>query len=463
MLTAQSNTKDYIDRYKSIALQQMIDTDIPASISLAQGILESAVGTSVLATKANNHFGIMCTEDWEGEVIYMLIDNETNCYKVYNSPAESYIEQAKYLTNNTQFENLFYIESNNYKRWAKGLEALKYSNDDNYARQLIEIIELYELDEIDKQVSLFETEDYSAVASDEPIYVNGEDIYYINDIKCVSARESETPLELAARMKIPLRKILKYNDILLSQGFEPGQFVFLGKKKSKFHGEKDVHEVKANDNIYLISQTYGIRLKSLLRLNRLKRGEEPNIGEKISLKAKADKKPVLRSDNIIPKPEKPTIEEEKPTETSPIKIITPPGTKPKPKPEVTLTPPKKSTTKPKPSTNTNTNNPPKKNILYVYPGDPGYENKIVSEEGRVPEKPNNNNSNNTEIPGRTVPTKPTVKVEENIPVPPNTHVVVKGETLYSISRKYNVTVQRIKDLNGLLSNEIEINDYLRYK
>lgn len=214
-LTAQSNAKEYIDRYKSIALQQMIETNIPASISLAQGILESTVGTSTLATKANNHFEVTCTEDWDGEVVYVLNNGQTICYKVYNSPAESYIEHARGLSNNPTFENLFYIEPTNYKRWAKGLEALEYTDSDDYAKQLIEIIELYELNEIDKQAYVFASKDTNTETSNEPEYVNGEEIYYNNDVKAILARENETPLELAARMKIPLRKILKYNEILL--------------------------------------------------------------------------------------------------------------------------------------------------------------------------------------------------------------------------------------------------------
>lgn len=446
---AQSNAKDYIDQYKNIALQQMIETDVPASISLAQGILESAVGTNVLAVQANNHFGVQCSGDWQGQALYKLKDGQEICYKVFNSPAESYIEHTTALATNTQFENLFYIESTNYKRWAKGLEALRYSTSPDYANQLIQIIELYELDKIDENIDIYQDEIGAEDESGFEIpYKSDEDILYINDVKAVIASGKETPLEFAARMKIPLRKVLKYNDILLSESFYPGQYVFLDRKKSKYTKDLEVHKVKETDNIYLIAQQYGIRLNKLLKMNKLKTGEEPKAGEKIYLKTKAPQKPILRSAKFTPNVT-PTIPKEETPVTPPIRITKPPTTEP-------------TTTQPaipnnnEPVTSTTPSN--EGNIIYVYPDDPNYgDTEIIKEETTT-----NNNS-----PVRDVPMKPNkapvVNAPTNVPVPANVHVVQKGETLYSISKKYNVSVQRLKDLNGLLTNEIEINQYLRYK
>lgn len=450
ILFAQSNAKDYIDKYKSIALQQMIETDVPASITLAQGILESAVGTSVLATQANNHFGLRCTDNWEGEALYKLKNGQEICYKVYNSPAESYIEHTTRLTTNSQFENLFYIESTNYKRWAKGLEALRYSTAPDYAEQLIQIIELYELDKIDAAIDVYQDEVGLEEEGFETPYNSDEDILYINEVKAVIASGKETPLEFAARMKIPLRKVLKYNDILLSQEFYPGQYIFLDKKKSKYTKDLEVHEVKETDNIYLISQQYGIRLKNLLKMNQLKIGEEPRAGEKVYLKTKAPQKPILRSSKFTPEAT-PEIKEEAPTITPitpPVRIITPPTT--------TTTETKPQPSKPENNPVTTTPTPPNEgNIIYIYPDDPNYgDDEIEAVE----------NTNEPAPPVREMPTKPNNKpVITNAPVPANVHVVQKGETLYSISKKYNVTVQRLKDLNGILSNEIEVNQYIRYQ
>jgi|AntRauTorckE5430_2_1112549.scaffolds.fasta_scaffold01923_3 LysM repeat protein len=438
-ITAQSNAKDYIDRYKSVALQQMIETDIPASILLAQGIFESSVGSSVLATQANNHFTMSCINNWKGEVLYKLKDGSPKCFKVYNSPAESYIDHAQSLANNPQFENLFYIESTNYKRWAKGLEALNYKNYPNYADQLIQTIELYELYNIDKKIEKIKSEVVVETAENETMYLGKNQIYYNNDVKAVIAGEDETPLELAARIKMPLRKVLKYNDITLSDGFYPGQYVYLGRKKSKFSGEKGVHQVSQTDNIYLIAQQYGIRLNKLLKLNQLKKGEEPDINQKIYLKEKNPQKPFLRSGtftpDIIPMIEKEEVE-------IPITITKPPTSVPK----------------------NNINTPPNEaETTYVYPSS-GYdktEEAFESGSSGIPEK-----GSITEI--KPVDTEYSITNGTQIPkkpklVPSNVHVVQKGETLYGISKQHNITVQRLKDLNGILENTIEIDQWLRFK
>lgn len=449
-ITAQSNAKDYINRYKSIALQEMIETDIPASILLAQGILESSVGTSTLATQANNHFAMSCTNNWEGEVLYKLKNGTTGCFKVYDSPAESYIEHAKWLANNAQFQNLFYIESTNYKRWAKGLEALNYKNYEGYAEQLIEVVELYELYNIDKEIGKFQDEAVVETTEDEPVYLSNEEIYYNNGVKAVIAGESETPLELAARMKIPLRKVLKYNDIELVDGFYPGQFVYLNHKKSKFGGEKAVHQVERMDNIYLISQKYGIRLDKLLKLNQLKKGEEPNINEKIYLKEKNPQKPFLRTDTFVPNII-PEINKEEEKVEVPIKIITPPT--PKPKENQTEV------------SNINENNanvtpPNKPEVTYVYPNSNYDETESVVENDNL-QTPVQNEETENKV--ETAPLPNSKPMPTNKPVPSNVHVVQKGETLYSISKQHNITVQRLKDLNGLLENTIEIEQWLRFE
>ncbi len=480
ILFAQNNAKDYINKYKNVAIQQMVATDIPASITLAQAILHTSVGTNVLATQANNHFSLACTDNWEGETLYRFKNNSPACYKVFNSPAESFLEHTTALANNSQYENLFYIDVLNYKRWSRGLEALGYSTAPKYADQLIQIIELYELYELDKEKETFTDTNETDSESNEVVYSSKDDIYYVNDLKAVLSRDNETPLELAARMKIPLRKLLKYNDIDLVDGFYSGQYVFLEKKKSKFTGETLTHEVAQKDNLYLIAQTYGIRLDKLRKLNKLKEGEEPAIGQEIALQEKLSDKPILRSANFKPQPAVEDIHEE-PT-APPIRIITPPVSV-KPNNVPVLDDPKPNSI---PNTNTtidDSGNITNKEIIYVYPDDPGYEGEIevvgnnpttdapistTTRPGKVsrpsPKPPSKQIITNTntaademqETTTATVPPKP-VKVPENV------HVVVKGETLYSISKKYNLPVQRLKDLNGLIENTIEIDQWLKVK
>lgn len=493
LLSAQNNAKDYINRYKNIAIQQMVSTDIPASITLAQAILHTSVGTNTLAIQANNHFSLTCSESWDGEVLYRFKDNSPVCYKVFSSPAESFLEHTTWLANNTQFENLFYIEPTNYKRWARGLEAMGYSTASKYADQLVQIIELYELYELDKEKDTFSDAPLANTEANEVVYSSKDDVYYVNDLKAVVARNNETPLELAARMQIPLRKVLKYNDIDLVDGFYSGQYVYLEKKKSKFSGEKLTHKVETKDNIYLIAQTYGIRLSKLRRLNKLKEGEEPAIGQEIALQEKVKEKPVLRSPNFKPQP---AVEEviEEPTKP-PVRIITPPISV---KPDV----PVLNNTNPNTTANnSNSNNTTvvengnvtDKEIIYVYPDDPGYEGEVeivgnnpttantqpaqpttqptTTRPGTIPRTsprpPTKRIITNTstaadEMPQNTT-TAPTVTPATPVTVPANVHVVVKGETLYGISKKYNLPVQRLKDLNGLVENTIEINQWLKVK
>lgn len=481
LMFAQNNAKDYIDRYKNVAIQQMATTDIPASITLAQAILHTSVGTNVLATQANNHFSLLCNDAWEGEALYRFKDNSPACYKAFTSPAESFLEHTTWLSNNPKFENLFYIEPTNYKRWARGLEALEYSTAPKYADQVIQIIELYELYELDKEVETFA----NTVNPDttEVLYSAEDDTYTVNGLEAVIARNNETPLELAARMKVPLRKLLTYNDIDLVDGFHSGQYVFLEKKKSKFTGEQLTHEVEQKDNFYLIAQTYGIRLSKLRRLNRLKSGEEPAIGQEIALQERVKEKPILRSPNFKPQP---AAEEVLKTETTapPVRIVTPPISV---KPDVPVLNPQKPTTSPKPNTPTNTNttvvengNVINKEIIYVYPDDPGYEGDIEIIGNNPTTQPGNVSKPSPRPPGKRIITNSNTAADQmpqspmpqnSIPqmpqkpvtVPANIHIVAKGETLYGISKKYNLPVQRLKDLNGLVENTIEIGQWLKVK
>ena len=447
LVFAQANAKDYIEKHKNIALQQMIETAVPASISLAQGMLESVVGTSTLATQANNHFRLLCDDNWDGSAIYQTTNGQETCYKAFNSSLDSYIEHTNKLAQNPKYENLFYIEEGNYKRWAKGLETLHYSTTPNYAEQLIQVIELYELYKI--------TPSNSTAQNPAPT-TNTNEILSINDLRAAVANDNETPLEFAARLRIPLRKVLKYNDLTLSQKFYPGQYVFLENKKSKYTGDSSTHQVQRGDNMYLISQQYGVQLNKLLSKNRLKEGEEPRVGEKVYLKKKAPQKPVLRSSTFMPTVTPPTITPKTEDSTQiqqPVRITTPPSTM---SPPTIVSPPKNTSTMPTkidtPSTTIDTSVYKIEDVFYVYPDDPVYE---FREDGSKKETP-------TKAETPEVINKPII-IDANAPVPPNVHVVQKGDTLYSISKKYNVTVLYLKELNGLTSNEIEINQHIRYK
>jgi flagellum-specific peptidoglycan hydrolase FlgJ len=143
---------DYIANYKDVAMSNMKNYGIPASIILAQGILESGAGKSSLAVTANNHFGIKCHNDWKGESVLKDDDAAQECFRKYNDPAESFKDHATFLTGRNRYASLFELSKDDYEAWAKGLRLAGYATDPNYPQKLISYIESYELYQYDSQV-----------------------------------------------------------------------------------------------------------------------------------------------------------------------------------------------------------------------------------------------------------------------------------------------------------------------
>jgi LysM repeat protein len=454
IVSVQSNALAYIEDFKGIALQQMEVTGMPASIILAQGIVHSSVGEAMLAKNANNHFGIECDKNWQGESIYRYNDkNPMTCYKVFASPQQSFVEHCQNLYNHPKFKTFFYIDTKNYKKWARALAKLSYSETPNYSRQLVGVIEQYKLHELDKQFRLRQ------VANAGANNLNGEEIYYINGVKAIIANGEETPLALAARLNLSLKKLLKYNDLEIGDKFYPAQYVFLDDKKKTYKGDSATHTVREMDNIYLIAQQYGVQLKALLKRNRLKKSEEPAVGETVFLKEKAPKKPELRRSTAPAKPiaanaassndPKPPVEIVQPPVSVPPKNVSPPT-----KPESPTTTKPVVTNEPKPN----------RQMIYIYPDDPEY----LRIEGTATPAPERSLPPSSElfpkpappVPSKAVPTKP---VPETVVVPENVHLVKKGDTLYSISKKYGISVLTLKTMNNLTENTIEIDQQLKIK
>ena len=145
------NTEDYVNYYSNIAMDEMIQYGIPASITLAQGILESGAGKGRLAVEANNHFGIKC-HDWNGKKIYHDDDEKQECFRKYDNPEYSYRDHSLFLKNRGRYSFLFDFDKDNYKQWAKGLKKAGYATDPKYPQKLIDLIERYELYKFDNIV-----------------------------------------------------------------------------------------------------------------------------------------------------------------------------------------------------------------------------------------------------------------------------------------------------------------------
>ncbi|WNM19078.1 glucosaminidase domain-containing protein [Flavobacterium capsici] len=143
---------EYIESYKEIAKDNMVKNGIPASITLGQAILESGAGTGPLSAQANNHFGIKCHKEWNGPSIRYTDDEENECFRKYNDPSESFRDHSYFLTSRPRYSDLFKLNKDDYKSWAKGLKAAGYATDPKYPDKLISLIERYELQRFDAEV-----------------------------------------------------------------------------------------------------------------------------------------------------------------------------------------------------------------------------------------------------------------------------------------------------------------------
>ena len=271
--------QDYFDQYKDVAIEQMQKYRIPASITLAQGVLESGAGRSELATRANNHFGIKCN-GWTGRKSYHDDDERNECFRAYDNAYESYHDHSVFLTTSRRYSSLFELKITDYKGWAKGLKACGYATSPTYATKLIEIIQLYKLYQYDTAKSYDKFQAQQVKAGDtRRIYAFNKNYYLI-------ARRGDTFRSIAKEVDISYRKLAKYNERDKNDVLEEGEVVWLKKKRNK--APKDykgrLHYVKSGESMYSISQFYGIRLKKLYKLNDLPPYYQIRVGDALRLR-----------------------------------------------------------------------------------------------------------------------------------------------------------------------------------
>lgn len=294
--TNAESRKQFIHKYKNIAIREMERTGIPASITLAQGILESGCGESELAIQANNHFGIKCHE-WEGATYTMDDDERDECFRKYKNAEQSWIDHSEFLTSRPRYAGLFSLKTTDYKAWAKGLKAAGYATNPQYAEMLIKIIEEEELYKYDRLIKhpngstpTITVEEFAESVSSQPrpgnvSYRNREEMR--NGIICIEAIPGDTFYKIANYYGIKLKKLLQYND-KTDSNLQAGQLIYLKKKKSKAARGYEFHRVKAGENLYDIAQKYGVRLKNLTHYNYLSSDSPLTEGEKIFLRKKTD-------------------------------------------------------------------------------------------------------------------------------------------------------------------------------
>jgi len=532
-MVAQNTVEDYVNAYSKAAVGEMQRTGIPASILLAQGILESSFGNSQLAIQANNHFKLPCNNDWDGEFFYQWKKSKKSqrpsCYRVYSTPEESFLEYANLILKNDVFSSLTRLNSMNYRKWIKAIVSQNFSSKSNAEVQLESLIKEFQLAAFDNLPSQ---------RSKRPVY--NREIHDVNGLKAIVVSKDDSPLSIASEFDMPLRKILKYNDLKQGDIFRDNQFIFLESKRRRSKERREYHILNKDETLYDVSQMYGIQIKALCELNRVNYSDKIAEGEKINLIYAVTVPPRLEHeapikriyDNELPGngdytddvvtndlpggsdlPNIGNVEEKPPKKkVNPIKpyvkveplqkpktdkpaddIITNPTPEVLPKEEVVVAPKEEEEEIAPPAkprfkkeyeddeiTNGYIEKPP-----YPIPGKKKSKEKELQE---PPNKPVFTKPSKKKLKGAPVPiieANPTdegmlseevsdappggkvrlkLKDSEAVPVErEGYHIVEKGETLYRISKKHNVSVQQIIKWNNLKDINIEVNQELKIK
>ena len=310
----QTPQERYISRYSAIAVNEMYRTGVPASITLAQGIIESSSGLSTLATNGNNHFGIKCHNSWNGRTMKADDDRKGECFRAYDSAEESFRDHSDFLRYRDRYKFLFDFQTGDYKSWAYGLKQAGYATDPTYAAKLIKCVEDYGLARFDRmtveeaasqsgreaempvEVAVPEEipesplkieagEVYSGAAGEEYRFSLSRTLYSRNGVPFVYAVEGETYASLAKRYHLLKREILRFNDVSRGAVLQAGDPVYLEPKKKHTVKGLDQYIVGADgESFHAICQRFAVKEKSVRKLNGFSSGYEPREGDEILLR-----------------------------------------------------------------------------------------------------------------------------------------------------------------------------------
>lgn len=300
----------YINKYAKFAAEEMKISGVPASITLAQGILESGNGASELSREGFNHFGIKCKKHYIGKVMFVDDDEINDCFRVYESVLDSYKDHSQFLKSNQRYAGLFKLKPTDYKGWAKGLKQAGYATNPKYAQLLIDIIEKNQLYLFDESVEewtiaynkylgvengvLASNDDVSVEKNEgtevEPSILNSNRILnryervYTNDNGSiyVLAKQGDTFEKLKDRHDVWISELKRFNELTISTEYKGGEKVYIRPKKNK--GPVKEYTVKQGDSLYSIAQFFGIKQKKILKRNRLKSAHQIVPGMRIKLK-----------------------------------------------------------------------------------------------------------------------------------------------------------------------------------
>jgi LysM repeat protein len=322
-----SYATEYLNKYSPLAVSEMHRTGIPASITLAQGMLESDYGRSTLARKGNNHFGIKCHNDWQGDKMYHDDNRRGECFRVYASAEESYRDHSDFLVTGSRYRDLFRLSSTDYRAWAHGLKKAGYATDPNYPALLINKIEDYGLHAYDigqvapvvaaqqvttaqakqqpsatqppQQAAAQTAEQASATSlkvSDttqaitemqlpiKVISLSKSRVHENNGVRYIIAEGGDSFESIAEEFQLLEWEISRYNDLTPGADIQPGQVIYIQQKKNRAAEGNAIYVAKDGDTMYSISQKYAVKLSSLYKMNVMKEGTECVAGQKVRIR-----------------------------------------------------------------------------------------------------------------------------------------------------------------------------------
>lgn len=292
--SAKMTREQYIREYAELAVKEMKRSGIPASITLAQGLLESDNGNSRLAVKGNNHFGIKC-HDWKGRKIYHDDDERNECFRKYKNVYESYKDHSDFLMNSSRYAFLFELDYTDYKGWARGLKKSGYATSRSYAQVLIRIIEENELYRYD--------EGYVPSPGDETgiAALDTREILEKNRVDYIIVEEGDTYESLTRELEMMRFELARYNEAVEKNSeLEPGSVLYLQPKRNRAERGENIHVVQEGESMYGISQEYAIKLKKLYKKNNMEEWTRPEPGDTLSLRKNRRK---ILSAPVLPKEE----------------------------------------------------------------------------------------------------------------------------------------------------------------
>ncbi len=338
--------EDYIGKYASDAMKQQIKYGIPASITLAQGLLESNAGNSELARQSNNHFGIKCNSSWQGPSVEYFDDGKMSCFRKYDDVLDSYNDHSLFLVTRSRYASLFDINVKNYKAWAKGLKEAGYATDKQYDKKLVRIIELYDLNQytilatrpykarrlmaqMEKENNRIDTpvkeepqtktavktkhkakssksvlpktatrrqevirnaKDYHVLAQGESASQHAiaaevtHDIQYKGSVPYIVVHYGDNYKTIANEFNVSPARLRKLNEWPKDYQIKAGDMVYLGRKGKVWEGENATHIVRENDSVYIIAQQYALQMDALYKLNGMQWGQPLYVGQELKLR-----------------------------------------------------------------------------------------------------------------------------------------------------------------------------------